>query len=261
MQSPTETERRITEPTTATNGMAQACSLADIDICVYGDGIAITDVALFRRRYGLTGFTTNPTLVAQAGATDYLGFAAKFLEAVPSEPVSFEVIADDPTGMERQAHILSSLGDNVYVKIPVVNTQLKTSYELIQRLACDGIPLNITAVFTIEQIDRTLEALPHAARAVISIFAGRIADSGFDPVRFVEHAVNASRPRQDVQILWASCREVFNICQAAKAGCDIITVAPDLLKKTTALGKDLTEYSRETVEMFSRDAANSGFEF
>ena len=260
LQSPSEIDRigtGIVDPAS----IVQACSLADIGIQVYGDGIAIKDVRQFKARYGLSGFTTNPTLVAQAGATDYLAFAARFLEVVPEDPVSFEVVADDYSGMLRQAHILSSLGDNVFVKIPVVNTKCEGSYELIRTLANDEIALNITAVFTVEQIERTIDVLPDNARAVISIFAGRIADAGCDPTEVVKYAVDVARSQRRVEILWASCREVFNILQASQAGCDIVTVPPQLLVKTNSFGKDLTEFSRETVEMFSRDAANSGFSF
>lgn len=237
-------------------------SLEELSCAVYGDGIAISDVERFRSTFRIAGFTTNPTLIASARAPNYLEFAAQFLNAVPDLPVSFEVVADDHENMRRQALVLRSLGDNVFVKVPVVNTQGIGSYNLIRQLTSDGIPLNITAVFTEKQIDNTLAALSgENAPAVVSVFAGRIADTGRDPERIVRHAVNACADMDHIQVLWASVREVYNLVQASRTGCDIVTVPPSLLKKTASLGKDLSVFSRETVQMFDRDAREAGYTF
>ncbi len=237
-------------------------SLDGLSCAVYGDGIALADVSNFRSKYRLAGFTTNPTLIANAGAKNYLEFAAEFLDAVPDVPVSFEVVADDHQNMRRQAVVLRALGDNVFVKIPIVNTKGVGSYKLIRDLALDGIPLNITAVFTEEQVKQTIASLYGTKTpAVISIFAGRIADTGRDPRRIVGAAVDACSHLNHVQVLWASVREVYNLVQASLSGCDIITVPESLLKKITSLGKDLSQFSMETVQMFDRDARQANYTF
>jgi len=205
----------------------------------------------------ISGFTTNPTLMRKAGITDYEQFARQILQKIPNLPISFEVFADEMFEMELQALKLASFGDNVFVKIPITNTRGETTKNLIKRLLQQQIKVNVTAVFSINQIGDILPYMDSSTNAILSIFAGRIADTGTDPKPIIKEAINLATP--NVQILWASCREVYNIYEANNVGCDIITVSSDILKKYIAQHKDLEQYSLETVKMFHDDAQKSKF--
>ena len=207
----------------------------------------------------IDGFTTNPTLMAKAGVKDYLDFAKNVLSRVKKKSISFEVFSDDLDEMYKQALILRNLGENVSVKIPVTNTKGMPTYSLIERLSNEGVKLNVTAVFTQAQIQSIYDVLNPEINSIISIFSGRIANAGIDPEPIVKFAVDLCIKYEKIEILWASPREVFNLVQAERCGCHIITMTPNLIKSTKDLGKDLDEYSLETVKMFYDDAAKSGF--
>jgi transaldolase len=222
---------------------------------IYADGSDINE--MLKVVDDVDGFTTNPTLMRKAGVKDYEAFVQEVVSKIEL-PVSFEVFADDFGEMERQARKLAAYADNIYVKIPVSNTKGEPSYDLINTLAEDGIKQNVTAIFTLSQIDNVIKALGSATPSIISIFAGRIADTGVDPVLTMQYALDRALPNQ--QILWASCREIFNIYEAEAIGCHIITVPPDMISKASALAlKDLSLFSRETVQMFYDDATASGY--
>jgi transaldolase len=207
----------------------------------------------------IQGFTTNPTLMRKAGITDYEGFARDILGVITDRPVSFEVFADDFPEMERQARLINTWGPNVYVKIPITNTRRESCCPLIGKLSADGIKINVTAILTIEQVSEVVEALAGHAPSYVSVFAGRIADTGVDPVPLMSRAVDILRPHPQMELIWASPRELLNVIQAHCIRCHIITATPDVLKKLSLIGKDLEEYSLETVQMFADDAAKSGF--
>ena len=234
-------------------------TLADLKIKIFADGADLAGIKAMYQKPWIRGFTTNPTLMRKAGVTDYKGFALQVLEAVSDRPVSFEVFADDFDEMERQALEIASWGSNVNVKIPVTNTRRESACPLIDRLSHDGIKLNVTAMLTSEQVCRVVEALVGGAPANVSVFAGRIADTGVDPIPIMAHAVRLLRPHPQIELIWASPRELLNVFQADAIGCHIITATPDILKKLSLVGKDLAEYSLETVKMFADDAAKSGF--
>jgi transaldolase len=214
------------------------------------------------RMYGkpwVRGFTTNPTLMRKAGISDYAGFAKQVLAAIPDRPISFEVFSDEFSEMERQAIEISQWGSNVYVKIPITNTRGENSVDLCRRLAGRGLKLNVTALLTLDQVRKAAAALAGGPPACISVFAGRIADTGVDPVPLMRCAVQILAPNPNLELIWASPRELLNIIQAGEIGCHIITVTNDILGKLELLGKDLDTYSLDTVKMFHRDAAASGF--
>lgn len=230
-----------------------------LSIKVFSDG-AVLETMLHDLNSGLvTGFTTNPSLMKKAGITSYIGFAKDVLKEITDYPVSFEVFADDLEGMEQEAHRISALGDNVYVKIPVTNSKGESTAPLIDRLTAEGIKVNVTAIFTIEQVREVVDALKSGTPAVVSVFAGRIADTGVDPMPIMQEALAICRQKEGVELLWASPRETFNIYQADSLGVDIITCTSDLIKKLELKDKDLTEYSLETVQMFLRDSSSLGF--
>lgn len=228
-------------------------------IKIFADGAVLEDVAQLIDKAGVKGFTTNPTLMAKVGIRDYEGFAKKMLAEVRGMPVSLEVFADDLPEMERQAKILASWGDNVFVKVPVTNTAGVPTLPIVTALSKAGVKLNVTAVFTPEQIDAIVEALTPGVPAIVSVFAGRIADTGRDPCPIMAHALKTCARKPGVEVLWASCRELYNVVQAADVGCHIVTVPNDMLKKLSMIGKDLTELSLDTVKMFRNDAVSSGF--
>jgi transaldolase len=207
----------------------------------------------------VSGFTTNPTLMRKAGVTDYRAFARSVLAEIRDRPISFEVFADEFSEMERQAREIASWGDNVYVKIPVTNTKREPAYELIKRLAEAGVQLNVTALMTLEQVSAVGLALKNGAPSVVSVFAGRIADTGVDPMPVMAEALTILAPAKKAELLWASPREVLNVYQADQVGCHIITATNDLIKKLSLAGKDLSDYSLETVKMFYDDATAAGF--
>lgn len=230
-----------------------------LSIKVFSDG-AVLETMLHDLNSGLvTGFTTNPSLMKKAGITSYIGFAKDVLKEITDYPVSFEVFADDLEGMEQEARRIAALGDNVYVKIPVTNSKGESTAPLIDRLTAEGIKVNVTAIFTVEQVREVVDALKSGTPAVVSVFAGRIADTGVDPMPIMQEALAICHQKKGVELLWASPRETFNIYQADSLGVDIITCTSDLIKKLELKDKDLTEYSLETVQMFLRDSSSLGF--
>jgi transaldolase len=230
-----------------------------VTIKVFADGADLAAIATLSEQPLIKGFTTNPTLMRKAGVSDYRAFAHAVLGVVPDKPVSFEVFADDFEGMREQAIEIGRWGPNVNVKIPVMNTKGASSEALIRELSRRGVALNVTAVFTLEQVRAVAAALDPAMPAIVSVFAGRIADTGRDPVPIMRacKAALAGRPR--AELLWASPRELLNVFHAQEAGADIITMTPDMLAKLRSVNKDLTEFSRETVEMFYRDAKAAAY--
>jgi len=230
-----------------------------LSIKVFSDG-AVLETMLHDLNSGLvTGFTTNPSLMKKAGITSYIGFAKDVLKEITDYPVSFEVFADDLEGMEQEARRIAALGDNVYVKIPVTNSKGESTAPLIDRLTAEGIKVNVTAIFTVDQVREVVDALKSGTPAVVSVFAGRIADTGVDPMPIMQEALAICRQKEGIELLWASPRETFNIYQADSLGVDIITCTSDLIKKLELKDKDLTEYSLETVQMFLRDSSSLGF--
>jgi transaldolase len=233
--------------------------IEDLRIRLFSDGADLASILEMYSRPWIRGFTTNPTLMRRAGVCDYELFARMVLQAVPDRPISFEVFADDEAEMERQALAIATWGSNVNVKIPVTNRGGVFLGPLIRRLSAAGVALNVTAILTLEQVAWVAESLAPDAPAIISVFAGRIADTGMDPVPLMAEAKRMLRMLPDVQLLWASPRELLNVFQANEAGCDIITVPPEILRKLDLVGKDLAIYSRETVEMFHRDARAAAY--
>lgn len=233
--------------------------ILDLQVKVFADGADLDGMLQMYRKPWIKGFTTNPTLMRKAGIANYECFARQVLDAIPDRPISFEVFADDFDEMERQALKIATWGENVYVKIPVTNTRRESSACLARRLAGRGVKLNVTALFTLEQVREMAGALTDGPPACISVFAGRIADAGIDPVPLMCRAVQILRCHPNLELIWASPREVLNILQADSTGCHIITVTNDILGKLHTVGKDLQQFSLETVEMFHRDAAASGF--
>jgi transaldolase len=234
-------------------------TLNDLKIKLYADGADIASMLKLYQLPYIQGFTTNPTLMNKAGITDYEAFAKQVLEAIPDRSVSFEVFSDDFDDMARQARRIAEWGEHVYVKIPVTNTKGQSATPLIRELTDAGVKLNVTAVFTLEQTEAIAKALQNGAPAILSIFAGRIADAGIDPVPLMADALKIIQPMPNIELLWASPREVFNVVQANDIGCHIITATPDILGKLKSLGKDLTEFSLDTVKMFFNDATAAGF--
>jgi len=234
-------------------------ALRELRVKVFADGANLEKIRELAADPMIQGFTTNPTLMRKAGVTDYEAFAREALELVGDRPISFEVFTDDFDEMGREARILAALGDSVYVKIPVTDTQGNSSAELVSELSGEGIKLNVTGLFTVEQVETISDALADGVPACISLFAGRIADAGVDPVPMVEQAVAAIADEPGQELIWASPREVLNIVQADRAGCHIITVTHDLLAKLNLIGKDLAEFSLDTVRMFHNDAVSAGY--
>jgi transaldolase len=235
-------------------------SISDLKVKLFADGADKAQIGRALANPLIRGFTTNPSLMRSAGIKDYEKFAHEILAIVKDKPVSFEVFADDLCEMERQALKLANWGQNVFVKIPVTNTRRQSSTELVHRLAHSGVRVNVTAVLTLDQVRRAADALAGGAPSAISIFAGRIADTGRDPVPLIANAVELVSPYSNIELIWASPRELLNIIQADEVGCHIITVVESILSKLPIVGKDLDDYSLETVEMFYKDAAQSGFQ-
>jgi transaldolase len=234
-------------------------SIAGLRTKLFADGAdKATMLQLCSRPY-IRGFTTNPTLMRKAGVADYEAFARDVLGVITDRPISFEVFADDCVEMERQARKIASWGSNVYVKIPVTNTKAQSTAGLVRRLAQSGLKLNVTALLPLEQVREMTSALADGPPACISVFAGRIADTGVDPVPLMTAALEIMKPHPNIELIWASPRELLNVFQAHAIGCHIITVTNEILGKLGTLGKDLDEYSLETVKMFHDDATKSGF--
>jgi transaldolase len=233
--------------------------LDELKVKLFADGADLNGMLAMRANALIRGFTTNPTLMRKAGVSDYEAFARRVLAAIPDRPVSFEVFADDFDEMEQQGRVIAGWGRNVYVKIPVVSTNGEFTGPVIRRMSRDGIALNVTAVMTVAQVLDVADALGPQTPAIVSVFAGRIADTGVDPVPHMKACLAALASRPKAELLWASPRELLNIFQADAIGCHIITATNDILSKLALVGKDLAEYSRETVEMFYRDAQACGF--
>jgi transaldolase len=233
-------------------------SVSDLRIQIFADGADKASMLALYRQPHIKGFTTNPTLMRATGVTDYQGFALDVLATIQDRPISFEVFADEELEMEEQARHIAAWGKNVFVKIPVMNTKGAPTYDLIRYLSGEGIQMNVTALLTLEQVRSVCGALQGGAPAYVSVFAGRIADTGRDPVPLMREAV-AMANDANAQLMWASPRELLNVFQADEIGCHVITATTDILKKLTLVGKDLHEFSQETVQMFRRDAVKSGY--
>lgn len=233
--------------------------LTGFQIAIYADGANVAEMLSAYERGHVDGFVTNPTLMAQAGVPDYRAFADEVLAAVPQLPISFEVIADEFEEMGRQAREIASWGENIFVKVPVCNTRGESSMPLVQELSAAGVKVNVTAVLSLDQVRGVADAVDESTPAIVSIFAGRIADTGRDPVPFMREAVRLCAVRPNLRVLWASPREVLNLYQAEACGCDMIAMTPPLIDKLRLRDKDLTEFSRETVQMFYDDACRAGY--
>jgi transaldolase len=233
--------------------------LDTLRVKIFADGADKTGMLEMARKPYISGLTTNPTLMRKAGVVDYSAFAREIVSAIPDRPISFEVFSDEFTEMERQAYEIASWGTAVYVKIPVTNTAGEPTYGLVRRLSSAGVKLNVTALMTLEQVREVSAALVGGVSSYISVFAGRIADTGRDPVPLMAAAVELLRPSPKQELIWASPRELLNIFQADAIGCQIITVTNDILKKLDTVGRDLAEYSLDTVRMFYRDAQQAGY--
>lgn len=228
-------------------------------INIYADGADVRDMVAARDAGLVTGFTTNPTLMRKSGVTDYQAFAQEALQATAGMPISFEVFADDFDEMERQAKLIATWGEAVFVKIPITNTKGESAVPLVARLSAAGVKLNITAILTLDQVREVVDALDPNVPAIVSVFAGRIADTGRDPVPLMREAASICAKKPLAQLLWASPRELLNVFQAEECGCHIITVTSDILKKLAMVGKPLEELSLDTVKMFYNDASAAGF--
>jgi transaldolase len=252
----------VTSPAAVEADLPEAARrwLSTCRVKIFADGPDLSDLSKLLAQPYIRGVTTNPTLLRKAGVADYEAFGREMLATVRHLPVSFEVIADDFVEMERQAHKIAGWGDNVYVKIPVTNTRGQSSAELVRRLSRAGVKVNVTAMLTLAQIAGMVEMLDGGAPGIVSLFAGRVADTGRDPVPVIADAVRLLEAHPGIELLWASPRELLNLFQAEAAGCHIITMTADLLDKLQLIGKDLAAYSAETVAMFYGDARRAGYE-
>ena len=239
---------------------AEVPSITRLRVKIFADGADLAGMLDMYARPYIAGFTTNPTLMRKAGIANYRAFALALLQTIRDRPISFEVFSDDFKEMERQAHEIASWGDNVYVKIPITNTKREPAQGLIRRLTMAGVKINVTALLTLEQVRETVASVIGGAPCYVSLFGGRIADTGRDPVPMIVAALGVLKQAPNAQLIWASPRELLNIFQADAIGCHIITVTNDLLKKLSVIGKDLDDYSLETVEMFHADAKQAGYE-
>jgi transaldolase len=233
--------------------------LESLRVKVFADGASLEGIRALCENPLIVGLTTNPTLMHKAGISDYEAFAHELLEVVPDRPISFEVFSDEPAEMLRQARKISAWGENVYVKIPITDTSGAFMGDVISELATDAVKVNVTGLMTLEQVERAADAIDGSAPANVSVFAGRIADAGVDPVPVMKAALEILADRPNIELIWASPREIFNIVQAHEIGCHIITVTHDLLKKLPSLGRDLEQFSLDTVRMFHDDAQAAGF--
>ena len=234
-------------------------TIADLQIKIFADGADKAGMLEMYSKPFIKGLTTNPTLMNKAGIKDYKAFAIDILKSITDKPISFEVFSDDFAEMERQALEISSWGENVYVKIPVTNTKRETCYALVEKLAVRKVKLNVTAIMTLKQVRDVVAALDPDVPSYVSVFAGRIADTGRDPVPLMAAAVEMLKIAPAAELIWASPRELLNIFQANTIGCQVITVTNDILKKLSLEGYDLNEYSLDTVKMFYNDALSAGF--
>jgi transaldolase len=232
--------------------------LDQISTRIFADGADLDGILALADDPRIEGFTTNPTLMLKAGLTDYRDFAKRLLERIDKHPISFEVFADDTSEIRRQARVISSWGENVYVKIPVTTTAGESLAPLARELSEAGVKVNVTALLTPAQVEAITDAVKDGAPSCISVFAGRIADAGIDPVPIMARSVEIMTAAPRAELIWASPREILNLVQADRVGCHIITITHDLLKKLDCLGKKLEQYSLETVRMFHGDAAAAG---
>jgi transaldolase len=226
---------------------------------IFADGADLEGMLEMARKPYISGFTTNPTLMRKAGITDYRAFATQVVKMIPDKPISFEVFSDEFAEMERQAREIAAWGREVYVKIPVTNTRGESACPLIERLAAEGVKLNVTALMNVSQVREVSSALGNGALSYISVFAGRVADTGRDPIPMMAEALEVMKPHPTQRLIWASPRELLNLFHADSIGCHVITVTNDILKKLTLVDKDLLAYSLETVKMFHDDAKAAGF--
>ena len=233
--------------------------LDQLKVKIFADGADLDGILELYRNPYIKGFTTNPTLMRKSGISDYEKFSRQVLEHIGNRPISFEVFSDEFDEMERQAHKIAGWGKNVYVKIPVTNTRRESSEDLVRRLADKGVQLNVTALMTLEQVSAVSKALEDRVPSYISVFAGRIADTGRDPMPLMKAAVEIMSPFKSQELIWASPRELLNIFHADEIGCHVITVTHDILKRLALVGKDLDEYSLDTVKMFHDDAQKAGY--
>ena len=233
--------------------------IKNLKVKIFADGAEKASMLEMARKPFIRGFTTNPTLMRKGGVSDYARFAKEIIAAIPDKPISFEVFSDDFSEMERQAKLIASWGKNVYVKIPITNTKGASSLPLVKRLAEDGIKVNVTAILTLAQVEATAKALSPKTASVVSVFAGRIADTGRAPIPLMKKAKALLAKNKKAELLWESTREVINITQAEKAGCHIITVPNDILKKIDKWGYDTGQLSLDTVRMFYADGKQAGY--
>ncbi|MFA5012361.1 MAG: transaldolase [Ignavibacteria bacterium] len=233
--------------------------MMNLKIKIFSDGADVIEMEKASKLGIISGFTTNPTLMKKSGITDYEKFAKEAIKNVNNLPISFEVFSDDFESMEKEAIKISSWGENIYVKIPVTNTKRESSVDLIKSLDKRGIKLNITAILTLKQVQDLFDNLNENSKSIISVFAGRIADTGVNPIPIMKEAKSILAPKRNLELLWASSRELLNIFQAQDCGCDIITVTSDLLKKLNMVGMDLGDLSLDTVKMFYNDAKTAGY--
>ncbi|MCR4807402.1 MAG: transaldolase [Lachnospiraceae bacterium] len=231
----------------------------DLKVTVYADGADIEAMKEEYKKGYVKGFTTNPTLMKKAGVKDYVTFAKEAIKEIPDLPLSLEVFADDFETMEKEAEFISSLGDNVYVKIPITNSVGESSVPLIKKLSAKGIKINATAILTLDQVRSVVDAFADGTQNIVSVFAGRILDTGVDAVPVMKEVTEICKKKPGTLSLWASCRELYNIIQADRCGTDIITVTNNILAKLPNLGKDLTQLSLETVQMFVNDGKSLGY--
>ena len=231
----------------------------ELKIKIFADGASKEGMVELYQRPFIKGFTTNPTLMRQAEVPDYQLFAKEILTVIKDKPISFEVFADEFKEMERQARLIASWGDNVYVKIPITNTRSEISFDLVRKLSAEGIKINVTAILTLEQVEKIIPAFSEGASGIISVFAGRIADTGRDPMPIMKKAKQLMEPYRNLELLWASPREILNIFHAEEINCDIITVTHDMLKKIEKIGYELEKFSLDTVKMFYNDGQQAGY--
>jgi len=232
---------------------------ADLKVKIFADGADRESMLESYANPLVSGFTTNPTLMHKAGVTDYRAFAHEIVAAIPDRHISFEVFSDEFDDMERQAREIATWGENVYAKIPVSNTKGKTSYDLIRNLSQDGVKVNVTAIFTLDQVRAVAAAVDGGAPCCVSVFAGRIADAGLDYIPVMTESVDILKPNAKAELIWASPREVYNVVQADDIGCHIITCTNDIINKLPTLGKELGQFSLETVQVFYDDATAAGY--
>lgn len=226
---------------------------------IYADGADIKQMVDANEKGVVKGFTTNPSLMKEAGVTDYNAFAKEVVEAIPDKSISFEVFGDDFETMEKEARKIAQLGENVFVKIPITNSKGESSIPLIEKLSSEGVNLNVTAIFTVDQVKKVVDAVNENSKTIVSVFAGRIADTGVDPMDIMRQSEELCHSKKGIQLLWASCREVLNVVQADEVGCDIITAQNSIINKLGNLGKDLEEASLDTVKTFIKDIEKLGF--